>query len=174
MLALHQSGRSRYKPTVACALYAPESGSVALVRSWDAFEQETADEALRPVQTEVRQNETATEAYLRKVADELHIGTDGLRSVHGLLTNRNPMLTGRQGNRRAFGALCGVVEGLPDLPTGDRPAFKNISAGWYSISGAEQIFQVQLGRMPHRGERNLHIMHGIRRLGHSLGYTAGL
>ena len=173
-MAPHQTDRSSYRPTVACALYAPDSGEIALVRSWTALGQETADEALRPVQTELRHNETATEAFTRKVASELQVGVDGLHAVHGLLTNRSALLTGRQGNRRAFGAMCGIVKGRPRLPSGDRPSHSNISAGWYTLPVAEMAFQMQYGHLPHRSMRNLLILEDIRRLGRNLGYTTGL
>jgi hypothetical protein len=158
-----------YRPTVICALYAPETDRLALVRSTKAVDQETPDEALKFAQggVKTRLGETVTGAFEREVFEELELSTVGLLTVHGL--HMNGLVTvsrSKHSNRpsKAFGVLCGITEGEPALTANWDEHI--LSAGWYKPEKAENTFLVQEGHPPlrERGVRNLRILDAIRAL----------
>jgi len=155
-----------HRLTVICGLYAPESDEIALVRSIKAIDQETHDEALKLAQGGIDPGESIGDAFERELVEELALSLDAIQKVYGLPMPGGAKTGGRRGRGRgrqakAFGVLCGVVEGRPELTPNPQEL---ISGAWYSIAEAEEAFAVQLAHpyLHARGERSMRVLDAIR------------
>jgi 8-oxo-dGTP pyrophosphatase MutT (NUDIX family) len=160
-----------HRLTVVAGLWAPQTGRLALVQTVRSANEEPPYLGLKPPQGGIDPGESAAEALLREAREEVDVPSEAIRMVVG--APMQPTMTGgraREGKpAKAFGVLCGITEGEPDLIP--RPS-EIARAGWYSFAAAEAILQTQISHPETRSRalrsiRVVDAIHAIARQWHA-------